>query len=95
MERILEKFAFSQMTEELPSAKAITNCDLCSLSRKDFEELLDEFPKVKSVFEHIAINRLSKCPEDGNFRKREKELRDEYLKSGRIYTSVAPPPSIK
>ena len=41
------------------SIKATTMCDLFSLSKKNFQDLLEEFPEMRPFFETIAKKRLS------------------------------------
>lgn len=50
------------LTEErrVASVKAGTMCDLFSLSKQNFRELLEEFPEMRPMFETIAKNRLGK-----------------------------------
>ena len=40
--------------------RATTTCDLFSLSKQNFSELLEEFPEMRPFFEAIARNRLGK-----------------------------------
>ena len=42
------------------TAKAITACDLCTLTKTDFEKIIEEFPDVRQVFAKKALARLSK-----------------------------------
>ena len=42
------------------TVKALTPCDLCTLTKRDFLELMEEYPNVESVFQSVAIARLSK-----------------------------------
>ena len=41
------------------SIKATTMCDLFSLSKQNFQELLEEFPEMRPFFETIAQKRLT------------------------------------
>lgn len=41
------------------SVRAVTVCDLYSLSREDLELVLDEFPHMRRIMETIARERLS------------------------------------
>ena len=50
------------LTEDrrVASIRATTTCDLFSLSKQNFEELLEEFPEMRPFFETIAKSRLGK-----------------------------------
>lgn len=50
------------LTDErrIATAKAITPCDLCTLKKEDFLRLMDEYPEVESMFQLVAMARLSK-----------------------------------
>lgn len=65
------------------TVRALTPCDLCTLNKKDFEELIIEFPEMKAIFESLAITRLSKLGE-----------RHSLSYEGKLLTSV-PPPNIQ
>ncbi len=67
------------------TVRALTPCDLCTLKKKDFEELAIEFPEVRGIFESLAITRLSKMGERKSI---------SYLKEGRLHTSI-PAPNIQ
>lgn len=41
------------------TAKALTPCDLCTLKKRDFLELMEEYPQVENMFQTVAIARLS------------------------------------
>jgi CRP-like cAMP-binding protein len=49
------------LTDERRSAtvKALTPCDLCTLKKRDFLELMEEYPDVESMFQSVALARLS------------------------------------
>jgi hypothetical protein len=67
------------------SIKTVTICDLFSLSKVNFQSLLDEFPEMRCTLERVALHRLSllgKQPKP-----------EEIKKSGRI-SIVVPPPNI-
>ena len=68
------------------TVRALTPCDLCTLKKKDFEELIIEFPEMKGIFESIAITRLSKLGDRHSV--------VGYLKGGKLQTSV-PAPNIQ
>ena len=55
------------LTDERRSAtaKALTPCDLCTLTKQDFLELMEEYPNVESMFQTVAAVRLSKIGKDG------------------------------
>ena len=65
------------------TVRALTPCDLCTLKKKDFEELIIEFPEMKQIFESLAITRLSKLGE-----------RHSLSYEGKLLTSI-PPPNIQ
>ena len=65
------------------SIRAVTICDLFSLSKVNFQSLLDEFPEMRCTLETVALHRLSllgKQPKP-----------EEIRKSGRISTVIPPP----
>ncbi len=68
------------------SIKTVTICDLFSLSKVNFQSLLDEFPEMRCTLEKVALHRLSLL------RKQPKS--EEIKKSGGIST-VIPPPHIR
>ena len=75
------------LTEDrrVASIRAVTICDLFSLSKANFQSLLDEFPEMRCTFETVALHRLSLLG---------KELKpDEIKKHGRI-SMIIPPPHI-
>ena len=45
--------------KRVASVKAVTVCDLYSLSRDDFELVLEEFPHMRTFMETVAEQRLS------------------------------------
>lgn len=45
--------------KRVASVKAVTVCDLYSLSRDDFELVLEEFPHMRSFMETVAKQRLA------------------------------------
>lgn len=65
------------------TATAVTACDLCTLKKLDFDQLMEEFPEAKNEFEILAIKRLSKI----GLENPPYALRRE----GKLYTSIAPP----
>ena len=67
------------------TVRALTPCDLCTLKKKDFEEIIIEFPEVKKIFESLAITRLSNMGERNSI---------VFLKEGKLHTSV-PAPNIQ
>ena len=44
--------------KRVASVKAVTVCDLYSLSRDDFELVLEEFPHMRTFMETVAKQRL-------------------------------------
>lgn len=65
------------------SIRAVTICDLFSLSKANFQSLLDEFPEMRCTLETVALHRLSllgKEPKPEDIKKR-----------GRISTVIPPP----
>lgn len=42
------------------TVQALTACDLCTLTKVDFEKVIEEFPELRTVFEEKAIKRLSR-----------------------------------
>ena len=65
------------------SIRTVTICDLFSLSKANFQSLLDEFPEMRCTLETVALHRLSligKQPKP-----------EEIRKSGRISTVIPPP----
>lgn len=65
------------------SIRALTICDLFSLSKVNFQSLLDEFPEMRCTLETVALHRLSllgKQPKPEEIKKR-----------GRISTVIPPP----
>ena len=66
------------------SIRALTICDLFSLSKKNFQKLLDEFPEMRCTLETVALHRLNllgKEPKPDEIKKR----------GGRISTTIPPP----
>lgn len=51
----------------IATAKALTACDLCTLKKLDFVELMEEYPEVKEVFRSVALIRLSRIGKDSSF----------------------------
>lgn len=51
----------SLMLEErrVASVVAVEICDMYTLFRKDFDEVLEDFPRMKAVLRHIALERLA------------------------------------
>lgn len=45
--------------KRVASVKAVTVCDLYSLSRDDFELVLEEFPHMRTFMETVAKQRLT------------------------------------
>ena len=45
--------------KRVASVKAVTVCDLYSLSRDDFELVLEEFPHMRTFMETVAKQRLA------------------------------------
>lgn len=45
--------------KRVASVKAVTVCDLYSLSRDDFELVLEEFPHMRAFMETVAKQRLA------------------------------------
>jgi CRP-like cAMP-binding protein len=45
--------------KRVASVKAVTVCDLYSLSRSDFELVLEEFPHMRTFMETVAKQRLA------------------------------------
>ncbi len=45
--------------KRVASVKAVTVCDLYSLSRSDFELVLEEFPHMRTFMEAVAKQRLA------------------------------------
>ena len=45
--------------KRVASVKAVTVCDLYSLSRYDFELVLEEFPHMRTFMETVAKQRLA------------------------------------
>ena len=73
------------LTEDrrVASIRTVTICDLFSLSKVNFQSLLDEFPEMRRTLETVALHRLSligKQPKP-----------EEIRKSGRISTVIPPP----
>lgn len=74
------------LTEDRRTATviAITPCDLCTLKRMDFEELVEEFPEVRDAIQSVAIKRLSR-------RLGVNQSSIELTKEGKLLTSVKSP----
>ena len=68
------------------SVRAVTICDVFSLSKVNFQSLLEEFPEMRCTLETVALHRLNLLGKE----PRPEELR----KQGRIST-VIPPPHIR
>ena len=64
--------------------RALTTCELCTLKKKDFGELIIEFPDIKGIFES-AIKRLSNMRECNSI---------VIFNEGKLHTSV-PAPNIQ
>ena len=65
------------------SIKAVTICDLFSLSKANFQSLLDEFPEMRCTLETVALHRLSLLGKEPK--------PEEIKKRGRISTVIPPP----
>lgn len=65
------------------SVKARTICDLFSLSKQNFQQLLDEYPDMRPILESIAVQRLKKIgkePEAATSKE-----------AGHLTTTISPP----
>ena len=65
------------------SIRAVTICDLFSLSKVNFQSLLDEFPEMRCTLETVALHRLSLLGKEPK--------PEEIKKRGRISTVIPPP----
>ena len=63
-----------------------TTCDLFSLSKNHFQELLIEYPEMRCALETVALNRLSKLGS-----KNVTSPISEMKQKGRISTTIPPP----
>lgn len=66
------------------SIRAVTVCDLFSLSKTNFQKLLDEFPEMRCTLETVALHRL-------NMLGKEPKTEDIKKQGGRISTTIPPP----
>lgn len=64
------------------TVKAATVCDLFSLSKRNFEAILEEYPDMRCALETVALRRLSKIG---------KKPAPEEIKTGRLSTTIPPP----
>ena len=73
------------LTEDrrVATIKTVTICDLFSLSKTNFQFLLEEFPEMRCALEAIALHRLSVLGKKPN--------QEEIRKKGRISTTIPPP----
>ena len=62
--------------------RAATICDLFSLTKKNFQSILEEYPDMRCALETVALRRLSKLG---------KPASDEMKRRGRLSTTVPPP----
>ena len=62
--------------------RAATICDLFSLSKQNFQSLLDEYPEMRCALETVALSRLNKIG---------KSPVEDVKKRGRISTTIPPP----
>lgn len=67
------------------SIRATTICDLFSLSKVNFQKLLDEFPEMRCTLETVALHRLNLLG---------KEPKPEEIKKHGRLSTVIPPPHI-
>ena len=65
------------------SVKARTICDLFSLSKQNFQQLLDEYPEMRPILESIALQRLKKIGKEPEIAKSEG--------AGQLTTTISPP----
>ena len=56
---LLAEICLLMKCKRVATVKAVTVCDLYSLSRDDFELVLEEFPHMRTVMETVAKQRLS------------------------------------
>lgn len=66
------------------SVRAVTICDLFSLSKSNFQKLLDEFPEMRCTLETVALERL-------NMLGKEPKTEDIKKQGDRISTTIPPP----
>ena len=66
------------------SVRAVTICDLFSLSKLNFQKLLDEFPEMRCTLENVALQRLHMLGKDP-------KTEDIKKQGGRISTTIRPP----
>ena len=66
------------------SVRAVTICDLFSLSKSNFQKLLDEFPEMRCTLETVALQRL-------NVLGKEPKTKDIKKQGGRISTTIPLP----
>lgn len=62
--------------------RAATTCDLFSLSKKNFQSILEEYPEMRCALETVALRRLSRLG---------KPASNEMKRRGRLSTTVPPP----
>ena len=67
---------------------ATTTTDLFSLSKENFNSLLEEFPDMEQALQAVALHRLSKIGKKASFQKSSVTAR------GRISTHIPPPPVV-
>ena len=51
------------LTEDkrIATVRALTCCDLCTLKKQDFLDLMNDHPEVRNKIQLMAIRRLSSC----------------------------------
>ena len=65
------------------SIRATTICDLFSLSKVNFNKLLEEFPEMRCTLETVALHRLNLLGKEPK--------REDIKKCGRLSTVIPPP----
>ena len=64
-------------TKRCASVRAVTYCQLFSLSKEDFEEVLSHYPIMKKTMRGIAAQRLYKIGENPRLVSRREELAED------------------
>lgn len=59
LSRLRAEICLLMKCKRVASVKAVTVCDLYSLSRDDFELVLEEFPHMRTFMETVAKQRLA------------------------------------